>query len=125
MMRTKYLLIFALWFCMPLFSKGISKCDSLRVTGDVSHYVFKDTADNECTFAALKGKYVFLDIWSMSCGPCLREMAYLETIVDKYKDKPIHFISICVENNIALWKKFLKQKGMKGVHWITPLFLLF
>ena len=79
MMRTKYLLIFALWFCMPLFSKGISKCDSLRVTGDVSHYVFKDTADNECTFAALKGKYVFLDIWSMSCGPCLREMAYLET----------------------------------------------
>ena len=122
MMRTKYLLIFAVWFCMPLFSKGISKCDSLRVTGDVSHYVFKDTADNECTFAALKGKYVFLDIWSMSCGPCLREMAYLETIVDKYKDKPIHFISICVENNIALWKKFLKQKGMKGVHWITPLF---
>ena len=49
-------------------------------------------------------------------------MAYLETIVDKYKDKPIHFISICVENNTMLWKKFLKKKGMKGVHWITPLF---
>ena len=58
----------------------------------------------------------------MSCGPCLKEMAYLETIVDKYKDKPIHFISICVENNTMLWKKFLKKKGMKGVHWITPLF---
>ena len=76
-MNMRYLLLVALWFCMPLLSFGMSENDSLNLD-NVSRYIFKDTADNECTFAALKGKYIFLDIWSMSCGPCLREMAYLE-----------------------------------------------
>ena len=26
-----------------------------------------------------------------------------------------------MENNISLWKKFLKQKNINGVHWITPI----
>ncbi len=122
MMKMKHLLILGILFCIPLFAKAVPECDSIsRRIGDVSHYVFKDTLYNECTFADLKGKYIFVDIWSMSCGPCLREMSYLKKIIEKYKDKPIHFVSICVENNAPLWKDFLKRKGMIGTHWITSI----
>ncbi len=117
----KHLLILGVLFCIPLFGSAIQKRDSIKCMGDVCHYVFKDTLNNERTLGELKGKYIFLDIWSMSCGPCLREMSYLEKMVRKYNDKPICFVSICVENNAPLWKKFLKRKEMSGIHWITPI----
>lgn len=117
----KYLLILGVLFCVPLLGRAMHRSDSIRYAEDVRHYVFKDTLDNEHTLGELKGKYIFLDIWSMSCGPCLKEMSYLEKMIRRYSDKPICFISICVENNAPLWKNFLKRKGMMGIHWITPI----
>ena len=121
-MRTyKYLLVFFSFIALAVNVQAETKRDSIQQVKDMDRYVFRDTLDRECKFGDLKGNYIFLEIWFMSCGPCLRQIPYFEKLSQKYKERPIRFISICVENSISLWKKFLKQKNINGVHWITPI----
>lgn len=117
----KYLVVFFSFMFLTVNVQAMTERDSTRRAKDTRLYVFRDTLDREWKFGDLKGNYIFLEIWSMSCGPCLRQMPYFEELSRKYKEHPIRFISICVENNIPLWKKFLKQKKMSGIHWITPI----
>ena len=116
--------------CLPIVFLFVSfvingqnpiKQDSLRQAKDMSMYVFRDTLDEECRLSDWSGDYIFLEIWSMSCKPCLLQMFYFEELSRGYKNRPVRFISICVENNVLLWKKFLKQKQMTGIHWVTPI----
>lgn len=117
----KYLLAFFSFIFLTVNVQAMMKRDSIQRVKDMSLYVFRDTLDREWKFGDLKGNYIFLEIWSMSCVPCLRQMPYFEELSREYKDRPIHFISICVENNVLLWKNFLKQKKMNGIHWVTPI----
>jgi len=70
-----------------------------------------------------KGKYVYIDVWATWCGPCKREIPYLKTLTEEYKDKNIEFISISVDNgrgykNDAVkakkgWEKMIREKETK------------
>lgn len=121
MRMCKYLLVFFSFISLTVNVLAMTKRDSTQRVKDMSRYVFRDTLDREWKFGDLKGNYIFLEIWSISCVPCLRQMPYFDELSRKYKEQPIRFISICVENNIPLWKKFLKQKKINGTHWITPI----
>ena len=58
-----------------------------------------------------KGKVIYIDIWATWCGPCMREMPFLETLVQNYKsDVDVAIISISVDEDEAAWKGFLKSK---------------
>ena len=104
-MRTyKYLLVFFSFMALAVNVQAETKRDSIQQVKDMDRYVFRDTLDRECKFGDLKGNYIFLEIWSMSCGPCLRQIPYFEKLSQKYKERPI-----------------LKQKNINGVHWITPI----
>jgi thiol-disulfide isomerase/thioredoxin len=55
----------------------------------------------------LKGKVVFLNFWSVNCGPCVMEIPVLNKLFLSYKDnKDVVFISILVDKEEAL-EKFL------------------
>jgi len=117
----KRLTIVFLFLSLAMSGQAKMERDSLRPAKDMSHYVFRDTLDRECRFGDWIGNYIFLEIWSMSCRPCLLQMPYFKELSREYKERPIRFISICVENNVLLWKEFLKRKQMTGIHWITPI----
>lgn len=88
---------------------------------NLNGYRFENASGEKVTLKALEGNYVFLELWSMSCGPCLREMEFFKKLPASYKDKPICFVAICIENNVALWKKFLTKRNIGGTQWITPI----
>ncbi len=46
-----------------------------------------DTSDTE-------GKVILLNFWSIRCGPCIKEMPYLEKLLLEYKDAGLVIISI-------------------------------
>lgn len=117
----RYLLILCGLIFLTAKVHATPEQDSIKQAKDLSQYVFRDTLGKECKIESLKGNYVFLEMWSMSCGPCLRQMPYFKKLSQQYKDHPICFISICVENNFPAWRKFLKQRNMTGIHWITPI----
>ncbi|WP_310557400.1 TlpA disulfide reductase family protein [Flavobacterium sp.] len=65
----------------------------------------------------LKGKYVYIDIWATWCGPCLKEIPFLQKIEEKYHRKNIEFVSISVDvkKDFEKWKKFVADKQLGGI----------
>lgn len=68
-----------------------------------------------------KGKFVFIDIWATWCGPCMREIPFLQKLEEKYKDKNIVFVSISIDkqNDIDKWKAVVKEKNLGGVQLLA------
>jgi thiol-disulfide isomerase/thioredoxin len=72
---------------------------------------------------ALKGKYVYIDIWATWCNPCIAEIPALKSLEKKYHNKNIRFVSISIDDKstagswdkaLAKWKKMVKDKNLTG-----------
>ena len=68
------------------------------------------------TWEALRGKVVVLEFWATWCGPCIMQIPHMNELVEKFKGKPIQFISITDEEE-SLVQPFLKKRPMKP--WIA------
>lgn len=64
-----------------------------------------------------EGKYVYVDVWATWCGPCKREIPFLQKIEKQYHGKNIAFVGISVdrENDKEKWKQMIADKNMSGV----------
>jgi len=61
-----------------------------------------------------KGKYVFLDLWTTWCGPCLEEMPNVKEVYDQIDHSKIEFIGI-VEKDTR--EKIDKIINKIGINW--------
>jgi thiol-disulfide isomerase/thioredoxin len=64
----------------------------------------------------LKGKYVYIDVWATWCGPCKKEIPYLQKLEQKFHGKNIEFVSISIDNvsKKTSWKQMVADKDMSG-----------
>ncbi len=60
------------------------------------------------------GKALYIDLWATWCSPCRAEIPFLTKIKEKYKDKPINFLSFDVYDSENKWKEFVQQNNMTG-----------
>ncbi|MEI6263806.1 MAG: TlpA disulfide reductase family protein [Sphingobacteriia bacterium] len=76
------------------------KADSATIKGNEFPYIkFEGTLElNKEEFK--KNSLTFIDFWSITCSPCIREMPELLKMYNKYKSKKIKFISITAESEI-------------------------
>lgn len=65
----------------------------------------------------LKGKVVILEFWATWCEPCVEALPRLNALAEKYKDKPVVFISVTDEPGDKV-ARFLKTTPVKG--WVAP-----
>ncbi len=72
---------------------------------------------------ALKGKYVYIDIWATWCNPCIAEIPALKSLEKKYHNKNIRFVSISIDDEksagswdkaLAKWRKMVEDKNLTG-----------
>ena len=67
-----------------------------------------------------KGKYLVINWWATSCGPCVAEMPGLNKMVDKFKSRnDIEFIAIASDEKGRL-EKFLKKREFKYLQTYNP-----
>ena len=64
---------------------------------------------------SLAGKVVVLEFWATWCGPCIVSLPHLNDLVEKFKDKPVQFISVTNENRLVV-QRFLAERQIRG--WI-------
>ncbi len=66
---------------------------------------------SKCHLSDLLGKsVVYIDIWATWCGPCCREIPYMEKIVEQFKgNEGITFISISRDDSRQAWLKKLDR----------------
>lgn len=68
----------------------------------------------------MRGKAVFIDFWGVGCGPCMADIKnYAPQLHEKYKDKNIVFVNVCVDVKADEWKKSLKETGLSGINLIA------
>jgi uncharacterized protein (TIGR03435 family) len=65
----------------------------------------------------LKGKAVVLEFWATWCEPCVDNIPHFNELAEKFRDKPVAFISITDESEGAV-AAFLKEHKLAG--WVAP-----
>jgi hypothetical protein len=75
---------------------------------------------NKVSLSDFKGKWVYLDFWSVNCGTCIGNfMKYSQVINEKYKDKNVVFLNICFEEDANKWRKKVDELQIGGVNVIA------
>lgn len=103
-----------------------SKQESSKLTksGKAAPDITLNTPDGKSVqlSSLLNGKFTYIDVWATWCGPCVREIPYLEQLVKKFtgNDK-LQFISISLDENTKAWKdKLAKDKPQWAQFILTP-----
>ena len=58
-----------------------------------------------------KGRYVYIDVWATWCGPCKKEIPYLNAIEEKLHDRNIEFVSISVDEKSLTGIQLISDNG--------------
>lgn len=83
-------------------------------------FTLKDETGKTVSLSDFKGKYVYLDFWGVGCGPCIYDIKnYSPQLHEKYKDKNIVFINICVDADEINWKKAMTKYNLDGVNLLA------
>jgi thiol-disulfide isomerase/thioredoxin len=58
------------------------------------HWTFRALDGKPATLDNFKGKVVFLNFWSTSCGPCIVEMPGIEKLQASMQSEPVAFLAV-------------------------------
>ncbi len=89
---------------------------------DILGTVIYDTANVKMTLGNVinkfKGKVIYLDTWSLHCGPCRIAMPLSKKLKDKLVDEPIEFVYITVDKeDDKLWAEVFKVSQSTKNHY--------
>lgn len=65
-------------------------------------------------FSTFGGKWVYIDLWASWCGPCVREVPYLQKLEKELEGGNVVFVSISTDSSREPWLKKMDQLGMHG-----------
>jgi thiol-disulfide isomerase/thioredoxin len=67
-----------------------------------------------------KGKVVYMDVWATWCMPCIEAMNQSKPLKEAFADnKDVVFLYVSIDENEDKWRKFVKNKNVKGEHLIS------
>ena len=61
----------------------------------------------------LRGRAVVLEFWATWCDPCVESIGHMNELAEKFKGKPVSFISITQESRARV-EEFLRDREMRG-----------
>lgn len=81
-----------------------------------------DTLNNRLSFGDMlsryKGKVVYLEVWSLGCGPCKAAMPYARQMEKELADLPIKFVYMTEDmNSKNLWDNIFTASGTHDNHY--------
>ncbi|MGY6521213.1 MAG: TlpA family protein disulfide reductase [Mongoliitalea sp.] len=86
---------------------------------EVPDFNFVTIKGESVKLSDLKGNLVYIDIWATWCGPCIAEHPHWDKMKEEYKDKPIAFLTVSIDNMKEPWEKMVKAKNMEGLQWFA------
>lgn len=87
------------------------KITKLMVGFEPPQFTLLDKDGKSVSLTDLKGKYVYLGFCNCSSYSCIKEYDLLKKIKEKYKELPFEIVTIIIEDNPDLLKKFIDKSG--------------
>lgn len=87
----------------------ISAAQAADVQGKAPDFTLKSSSGKNLKLSEHRGEVVLLNFWASWCGPCRKEMPYLEQIQEKYSDYGFTVMGVNVEEDSSKAKKMLKD----------------
>ncbi|TRX28932.1 TlpA family protein disulfide reductase [Flavobacterium franklandianum] len=91
-------------------------------TGEPSPtFNYENQKGGKTSLESLKGKYIYIDVWATWCGPCIKEIPFLEKVEEQFQGKNILFVSISIDNSKdrEKWSDFVSKKQMNGIQLLA------
>ena len=85
----------------------------LRIGSPAPELNCLDINNKKYSLKDFKGKYIYIDVWSTKCGPCIREIPFLKKFAENNKNVTV--LSISIDNSIEEWKKMVTEKNLTGI----------
>ena len=96
-----------------------SKWEPISPGKEVPDFSFVDIDGNPVKMSDLRGQLVYIDIWATWCGPCIAEHPHWDKMKAEYKDKPVAFLTVSIDDSKEPWEKMVKNKKMEGLQWFA------
>jgi thiol-disulfide isomerase/thioredoxin len=69
-----------------------------------------DLQGRKWKLADLKGKTAFINLWATWCGPCLRELPYVQKLSEQMKEhKDVLILTLNIDEELGLVEPFMKE----------------
>ncbi len=79
--------------------------------------VGEDKDGNPVSTADLAGKVVYVDFWATWCGPCRREIPFMEEMIKANTREDLVYLSVSVDQDKGAWDKWMAEKETHGLQW--------
>jgi len=109
-MRKRFGVLALLGFASSAFLAGAIKVGD-RAPEIRFDKLLPDQPVANASFQALAGKAVVLEFWATWCAPCVEAIPHLNELAQKFKDRPIVFLSVLDEDPDAV-EAFLKKQSV-------------
>jgi thiol-disulfide isomerase/thioredoxin len=104
-----------------LKNKSINELVGSTFPKNILHSKLITEANNQILLKDLlemcRGNIVYIDIWSLGCGPCMSELPHSKELINKYRNEEIKFIFFSVDKTDEMWKKGIEISGIKDGHY--------
>jgi peroxiredoxin len=92
----------------------------LRPGNAAPAFKLKDANGKDVSLSDLKGKVVYIDFWGVYCGPCIYDIKnYATKLHEKYKEKDVVFVNICVDVDPKEWKENIMKLNLDGINLLA------
>lgn len=84
---------------------------------------FVDAEGKHYTLADFKGRFIYLDIWGVGCGPCYREFKNIPALHEKYKEYEDRMAYVYLCGNYSskdVWLRTAERHGLNGYNLALP-----
>ena len=112
-LRTVILGILIVAIAYTLYANFTKEENKAVQKGDVApDFVAVDLNGEQHKLSDYKGQGVFLNFWGTWCKPCEKEMPYMDSQYEVYKDKGVQILAVSVGETELSVKNFSEKYGL-------------
>ena len=104
---------------MEVMKKNYTRYSKCLPGTDLGDFEFHDREGKVVKLGDLKGKYVYIDVWSTGCHPCKEEIPFLAKLEKAMETRNIVFVSVSLDTKNEVWQKFIREKNLGGLQLIA------